>query len=40
MDNNAVYIADIETLSYKNFKNVDTISFKKEDGEIYPWTIF
>ena len=40
MDNNAVYIADIETLSYKNFKDVDTINFKKEDGEIYPWTIF
>jgi predicted ATP-binding protein involved in virulence len=40
MDTNAVYIADIEMLSYKNFKDVDNISFKKNNGEIYPWTIF
>lgn len=40
MDSNAVYIADIETLSYKNFNEITNINFKKENGEIYPWTIF
>lgn len=40
MDNNAIYIADITTLSYKNFKDVDNINFQKENGEIFPWTIF
>lgn len=40
MDKNAVYIANIETLTYKNFNNVENINFLKSNGEIYPWTIF
>lgn len=40
MDSNGVYIANIETLTYKNFNEAKNISFLKDNGEVYPWTIF
>jgi predicted ATP-binding protein involved in virulence len=40
MQKSDFYIAKINSLSYKNFKEIENITFEKEDGEIYPWTIF
>ncbi|ANH60828.1 AAA family ATPase [Dokdonia donghaensis] len=40
MENDGVYIANIESLSYRNFKGVENISFLTDDNDIYPWTIF
>lgn len=40
MGNNGVYIAKIESLTYRNFKGVENISFLKSKRELYPWTIF
>lgn len=40
MENDGVYIANIESLSYRNFKGVENISFLTDENDIYPWTIF
>ncbi|WP_299519786.1 AAA family ATPase [Winogradskyella sp.] len=40
MNEGAVYIAEIEKLNFKNFENVNGITFLKNDMSIYPWTIF
>jgi len=40
LENNGVYIANIESLTYRNFKDAKDISFLRTDTDVYPWTIF
>jgi len=40
MDKKAIYLANIKSLTFKNFENVKDITFINEDKSVYPWTIF